>query len=79
MESTAGFFSWLISGVFSRRSRQAATSQAATQQTRDFGVRGDSRPDAQRTNVSHTEIWLGVSKNRCVSPKMDGENNGKSY
>ena len=33
----------------------------------------------QRIYVYIYIIYMGVSKNRSVSPKMDGENNGKPY
>ena len=44
-------------------------------------------PPTQLTHAAMSQIhpqtcdthYLGVSKNRGVSPKMDGENNGKPY
>ena len=37
------------------------------------------QPDARSELVQLWRINMGVSKNRGVSPKMDGENNGKPY
>ena len=56
----------LLTSVVFFPPRQAATSQAATQQTRDFGVRGDSRPRSP-TRVCHTEIW--VENSGWIPPK----------
>ena len=43
---------------------------------------GDERrfaSDYTQQKLTHGALKLGVSKNRGVSPKMDGENNGKPY
>ena len=41
--------------------------------------RGKKKSDPMEVQQKAAKLYLGVSKNRGVSPKMDGENNGNPY